>query len=416
MTAAATVSRSLLLAGLILALAVTVIEFRDLRTLAQGQAATRTLPAAADIRGGHARADLARVTASAWSSAELPDWNGSAFELLRTLPLDHGLWWALARRQATSLQADADTMLATSATAVSLAPAQRASHWQAAQIALQMGEFEQATSSLKHWLQGQPGAVATALASAQRWNPDLDTLLDQLLPPQREYLQAAMRHADRQRDVVLAAAVWRRAAPEAELDDPMLSSYVELLMRQGRWREAAELWAEFDPSYAFGDVPNGRFQRPLDVGRGLNWRDGPVPASVTVYRDVDRYRSPPASLAVRFAGTDNIDLRAPSVRFALQGGQRYRLSGYWRAEALSTRARPYLRIEAEGARLREQIETPRASFDWTPWAWEFELPAEAHGLRISLRRDSTTAFDRNLGGILWLDDVVIEPLAPEAGP
>ncbi|MCA1778402.1 MAG: hypothetical protein LC637_03170, partial [Xanthomonadaceae bacterium] len=44
-----------------------------------------------------------------------------------------------------------------------------------------------------------------------------------------------------------------------------------------------------------------------------------------------------------------------------------------------------------------------------PWSIEFSAPDESRTLDLTIRRDPTAAFDRNIDGHLWLDDLYLIP-------
>ncbi|MGK7294633.1 MAG: hypothetical protein ACNS61_02255, partial [Candidatus Wenzhouxiangella sp. M2_3B_020] len=178
----------------------------------------------------------------------------------------------------------------------------------------------------------------------------------------------------------------------------------------GEIDRALELWASVDPAFDGRGIANGGFSRPLGEAMGLNWRADRLPGSVTVERDETETWSEPASLRITFGGKDNVHLAAPSVRIPVDPGQRYRLSGHWRAEALTTRSLPYLYLAGANG-LRERIPVPVAEYDWEDWELEFTAPQDARLVTLSLRRNRTDNFDRNIDGTLWLDDVRLEPIA-----
>jgi len=396
---------SILLLPLLAALYVMLADFSNLR---QAQNFTQpTAPAALTWPqpwGGYAWAELA---GTAVTRARLDP--TTAAEILqarvRNYPIDPQPWLALARLQSrVGDHAATEAMLRN---AYASRPADRDALWTSAQIALQSSNAGLAERQLRLWLQEFPDDTGRALFIGSRWTQSPDELLDRILPQGGDYLREAMRVALRQQNLPLADAIWARLAPGTGIEDPALQQFVELLIRVDQIERAAELWAGNDPSY-FGRWPtNGDFDREPVAAMGFEWQLS-APASVRITRDTGTASSPPASLRIVFNGKENVALNAPRVRMPLTPGQHYRLSGRWRGQDLTTRSLPFWHMSAAG--WRETVPVPGARFDWQDWSIEFRAGEDARMLQLDLRRNSTQAFDRNIGGTLWLDDIRLEPI------
>ena len=324
----------------------------------------------------------------------------------RRYPLDPWLW---LDRAAASVgrapDAEIDLMLERARAAQ---PEQRRALWRAAQTALRTGNDALAERHVRQWLERFPRDTGQALFVGRRWIGEPGELLDRMLPPGRDYLLEALKVAWRQDDPDLAAAAWARLDPKPPLDDEAFLDYVDLLLDRGDVDRAVALWAERDPAFS-GEpgIVHARFDRALSPGRALDWQTRRVPAGVRIERDEDTWRTSPASLRVAFNGKENVRLAAPAIRIPVPGGRRVRVAGHWQADGLTTRALPYLLLAAPGAE-PVRVGVPAPGFDWTEWQMEIDVPDDARLLDLTLRRDATQAFDRNIAGRLWLDDVTIE--------
>ncbi|MCA1778403.1 MAG: hypothetical protein LC637_03175, partial [Xanthomonadaceae bacterium] len=261
-------------------------------------------------------------------------------------PMDSLQWLDQAAIQAALQHQDlAETSLLK---ALAVQPARREVLWSAVQIALQTGSEPLAEGLLRQWLQGHPRDTEQALFVARRWITRPEALLERLLPDGRLYLEQAMAAALRHRDAALAEAVWHKLESRAGLGDPVFLQYVELLIELDKIDSAAALWAAQDPDWRDGPLDhrlvNGQFTRPLTDQLGFAWRTTGAPGGVYIERDPVQWLSDPASLRISFNGKENVRLAAPSIRLPVQPGERYRLTGAWRAEALTTRALPYLHL------------------------------------------------------------------------
>ncbi|NBD95212.1 MAG: hypothetical protein GVY11_01895, partial [Gammaproteobacteria bacterium] len=271
---------------------------------------------------------------------------------------------------------------------------------------------------LRLLLEVQPTATDRALFIGSRWSDDPGELIDEILPPGREYLQQAMRRARRSGSMPLAEAVWARyiADPDAGLapDDDAFEDYIYLVLRHDDARAMAA-WQAVDAGYRSGDLPAGDFSWPLEVLPSFGWSLR-TPESVRLER-VAIDDGEIHGLAVAFSGEHNVRLNNPAVRFPSAGPGFYRLRGWWRAEGLTTRALPFLELRTQGGerRTRRRVEVPAPEFGWTPFSIDYEVHQAGQHVVFRLRRDATDAFDRYIEGRIVLAGLGVTSLLPSTG-
>jgi hypothetical protein len=341
-------------------------------------------------------------------------------ESLSLYPLESGPWLALARMEASQGRASSPDLAAHLEAAVSVQPLNDSVRWEAAQIALHGGDALLAQGHLEHWVRDDARRVPVALSIAQRWIEEPQALVASLVPATLEHQTEAMEFALRQGNDELAELIWAAAAGTQTLASPLFLTFADYLMSAGQTERLVELWSAHDAEYAPWGVPNGDFSRELGTAQGLNWDVRSTPAGVHIGRDSSEYFDAPASLRLDFKGTHNLGLNRPRLRIPVRPGVRYRLAGYWKGEALTTRARPYITVRMLGARWNERIPVPGDLFGWEEFAVDFETPETVRMIEFAIRRDPTDNFDRNIDGDLWLDslrlDTLADPLdAPMAG-
>lgn len=373
-----------------------------------GQRTLPTLP-----WGGHGAADLRRSLSANWTMVGPEHAERKLLELARAYPLDSSIWMELARIEAGRSQPSSDEVGRRLSAAIAAEPHNRRVKSRASQVAMQVGKLDLAGDLLRQSIERSPGEVRVALAMAARWLHDPDELVERIVPATPQHHEFAMRHAVNQRNLALAEAIWRRAADSSTIDDRVLLDYVDALLREEAIDRAVTIWREHDPDFVRFGVPNAHFTLHLNSERGLGWRILEV-EGVRIGRDTEIFHSPPASLQTAFAGQENINLTSPSVLIPVEGGKSYRLSGFWRGQGLTTRSRPYLLLQSVRGGLRAEQAVPGGQFDWTEWRFEFSVPSEVNLIRLALRRDETVAFDRNIGGRLWLDSLHLEALSEVA--
>jgi len=360
---------------------------------------------------------VARQAAANWRS----DVDRAIERLRRAIddyPLDGHRWLDLARIEASGHRQLTDPLRDDLIAGVATQPKDRSILWQAIQITLHAGEPSLTERYLRRWLETAPEDVPKALLIAGRWLDDPQQLIETVLPEGIEFTGQALGHARRQQDVALAGAVWRRVPPDIGLDSGLFLSYVDLLLEQGLVEQAVHMWAQRDPDYVPGEIVNGDFSRPLGRSRGLNWRINNLPDGIRVVLNRSEFHSAPSSLMLEFKGTGNLRLRGPWVFLPVQPGQRYELGGYWKASALTTRSLPFLGVESQQGRLLERVALPDRDFEWAAWRIVVTVPETSSLIRLRFNREPIDAFDRNIAGNLWLDDLSLRRLdaPPSAVP
>lgn len=400
-------------AALLGALWIALSEYRALRLQADDnpierlQALERAQP-----WGGLAARDLAGRLDARWRLNPAEAQQVLVWALHR-YPLDPWRWLLLAR---IDQEINPDPMLSRQRLDAALAvqPQQRELRWRALNLAQNFGDADLIADQLQFWLQGQPGQVHNGLFLARRWFSDPDERLDRALPPGRDYLVRAMRHARVSAQPDLARAVWQRLAPPHQPGDPAVADYIAALQAAGDTAAVEALWEQLDPAYQPGQVPGGHFAFDLDSLASFGW-DLRMPRGVTLVR-TDSGLPPPAAGALRleFDGTENVHLFRPMARFPAPAPGAYRLHGWWQARQLTTRTLPSLHVRELDGPFRGRLELPSADFDWQPFTLDIELTAPGDRLQLQIQRRRTDAFDRNIGGRLEIAGLHLEPV--EAAP
>jgi len=398
-----------LAAGFLLALVITAWEFVGLR-LVDRDNPVASLESPPVPWGGLAGREAARLLENRWRLDPLP----AAPALLSQLghyPLDP--WrWLLYSRIDWFQQHDPSRLREQLATAIGVQPRSRELRWQAANLAQSTGDADLVLDQLALWVADAPRDSGRALFIGSRWVDDPGELLDRILPGEEAFLIEAMRYALRSHSMALAEAVWQRLDQPRAADDQALADYVATALNTGRPQLAMAAWQASDPRYRPGDVPAGHFGLPLEAMTSFAWnlsmRDGasvellkvddtPVDENGGAARGGLQFSN---ALRIAFDGEHNIQLSTPFVRFPVPEPGRYRLSGWWRAQGLTTRSLPFLQLYAESSEhaFSETRQIPGAEFDWQRFEIEFEVVEPNEIFRLRLRRNRTEAFDRYIEG------------------
>jgi hypothetical protein len=295
----------------------------------------------------------------------------------------------------------------------------------AAWLQVGIGPAEQAMTALMDYWSIAPQDGVRILGLARSILPDPDALVAaaQQVWERGPYIPlayirrilAVAREAD---DLALADALWERLDPEMRSDETLLFPYLQMLLAAGRSAQADAVWQNVDgppPGLLNGGfegptTPIGPDFRPGWATPGWRWRS--VGEGFRIGPDSERVFEGRHSLRLRFSGTHNVALNEPAQIIRVRPGQRYRLSGRWSADALTTRSGVFVELFALDARPAARVQTePRwGSWDWEPLHLEIQVPETSLLLAVRVRRAPTNAFDQRLSGNLWLDAFDLQPL------
>jgi hypothetical protein len=226
----------------------------------------------------------------------------------------------------------------------------------------------------------------------------------------RSYLHYARAH--RPADVT---AAWEGLERHGGAEPADRLSYVEFLAANGRGAEAERVWAAAYGARGANRVFNGSFESE-PVGAGLDWViervEGVRAAIVTQAGAPDGRRV----LEVVFQGAP-VDFHHVRQVVPVEGGRRYGLRARVRTERLTGLGGPRLAVGGyHGCPLgwitgREW----RGTTAWREETLSFVPPAGCSAVLVRLQRAPTGAFDRKIGGRLWLDRIEVTADAAAGG-
>jgi hypothetical protein len=331
---------------------------------------------------------------------------------LRRWPSHGFAWFHLAA--ALERQGDRERARRALDTALRLDPHNVALRWEAATLLLQRGDRTAVTEHLRYVVAVDHGQRHVAF-QLLRHLAGSDASVGELLPGDADALVAIVRAAIRQEDPALAQAAWeRRARLGPPLPEDLNRSYLKLLVESGEGEAAARAWARVAPNADAAEgaigVWNGSFEGDPLVGWGLGWRVVRVwGAQVHVDRSVAAHGS--QSLRLSFNGFPNLEFRGVYQTVPVRPGRQYRLAAQVRATEFTTRSGLKLQVIVPGEE-RVIAETGAVSGTtpgWVPVSARVTIPPDVTLVKIVICREKATEPEGNLGGKVWVDDVVLAP-------
>jgi hypothetical protein len=160
-------------------------------------------------------------------------------------------------------------------------------------------------------------------------------------------------------------------------------------------------------------VWNGGFEHETLLGWGLDWQ---VRRAWGVEVGLDRFVAAQGrqSLRLIFNSFPTLDFAGVSELVPVEPGHEYRLRAVVKALDFTTRSGLKLQVVTSGEEPEVLAETPAVAgtaTDWVPLETRVRVPADTTLVRVRLRREKAPGPEGNLGGKVWVDDVVLAPIA-----
>jgi len=291
--------------------------------------------------------------------------------------------------------------------------------WRYGSFLLYEGKLPDGYAEIRRAMSIDGSLTQRAIAECWQSNPNVDAILDKVLPPKSEYYVGAIDFFLSQHLADPALAVWNR---QRDLGLPIKLTdaipLVDALIEQDRVVEAQQTWhqaldAAHWPQNSGNTGPlvfNGRFEHEIMNG-GFDWRE--VAASGAQFAFDDRIaHAGSRSLQVQFDGTENVDFQNLFQYVPVEPGTHYHFSAYVRTEAISTDRGICFEIVDPRHTSQVQIVTPDVvgTNPWTLVHTDLVTGPQTHLLRITLRRIPSWKFDNKLSGTVWVDDVSLAPV------
>jgi len=286
---------------------------------------------------------------------------------------------------------------------------------------LRQGDQVPAYSELKRAITADPRRAAAAFSRAYRSNPNIDQILNELLPAQVNVYLPVIRSAADAKQLAVAQTVWNALmAVHPKLTFQDVDALVVPLMQDREYLEARRVWDEgvstmtlppllqpqlsvvWDPSFESGAN-----------GAAYSWRFHPIEQGVSIGFDRTEHTSGGGeqSLRLSFDGKHNPNLDAACAYVNVQPSASYYFSGWIKTKDITTENGIEFRIRAFSP-AKVSVTNTREVHGTNPWT-ELDLdwtsPADAHAAQICITREPSDNPDVRISGTAWVDDVNLVP-------
>jgi tetratricopeptide (TPR) repeat protein len=291
--------------------------------------------------------------------------------------------------------------------------------WRYGNFLLRQGDLPEAFSQIRHAVEVDPQRAAEAFSRSWRVDPDVQAILDKVLPPSGAVYLDAIRELDFNEEVVPALSVWARLVaihPHLKLGD--VFPFIDMLMRTHHTAEARNVWDEAvglaglpAPGDPAGSVLwDGGFETGVRGG-GFSWVFAPSSVGVQASLDPTTKHSGNQSLRLGFDGKRNVNFSDICHFAEVQPGTTYRLSGWIRTQTLTTNQGIRFRLLWRENSQIVSLDTPdvHGTQPWTKIEMPWTPGKDVNEVRVCISRNPADEFNIRIQGTAWVDDVSLVP-------
>jgi len=291
--------------------------------------------------------------------------------------------------------------------------------WRYGNFLLRQGEQDAAFREIRRAVQADPKRAAEALSRCLRVDPDINTVLDQVLPASRDVYVDVLWDLLGDGKTEDALQVWSRLAalhPQLPLSD--VYPLVDSLTQKQQLRLARQIW---DQAVTFTRIPqpldppgslvwDGGFESGI-TGAGFAWKLPPVTRGVQVGVDAREKHSGKYSLRVSFDGKLDVNFLDVCQFVPVQPSTAYKFSAWVQTRELTTDEGIRFRLNAFSPTGVSPVltEDVRGTVSWKKIEIPWQSGNDVNAMQICLKRNPSAAADNRIQGTAWIDDVALLP-------
>jgi len=293
--------------------------------------------------------------------------------------------------------------------------------WKYGNFLLRQQRLPEAYAEIHHAVIEEPKLMPLAISRAWHSDPDVQVLLDQVLPDTISADWEALKYLAGAQQPSAALTVWQKLlAKRPSIDSKTLFAFTDLLVKQGQFDEAGTVWRQAMniegrlPSAQNGIslVFDGGFEGGLSNG-GFGWQQTDVLGADFEFDTVVKH-SGERSARITFDGSANLTYIYPFQNVLVTPGTHYRFSGYLRTDQISTDRGVQFEIFDPQDTKQLNVYTPNetGTLPWTLEQADFTPGPQTHMVQIRLLRQPSQRFDNKISGTAWVDDVSLVAVGP----
>lgn len=295
--------------------------------------------------------------------------------------------------------------------------------WQYGNFLLRQGELKTAFAEMRRAVESDPKRGAEAFSRSIRAEPDVDLVLDRVLPPLRDAYVDVIWDQINDGHTENALKVWNRLAaihPSLPLRDVL--TLVGSLLTKKQFPEAQRVWSQAVVFAGMGDLQgpsgsvlwDGGFESGV-TGIGFSWVISDYLGGVQVSRDPAEKHSGKHSLRLTFDGKSNVNFNGVCHYVLVQPSTSYRFSAWLHTRDLTTDQGIRFQLNSLGVQDSTVLVTPavHGSQPWTQMDLPWVSGIDVQELQVCVVRFPSDQTDNRIQGTAWIDDVALVPVSAE---
>jgi len=296
--------------------------------------------------------------------------------------------------------------------------------WRYANFLLRQGELDAAFLEMRRAVQAEPKRGAEALSRALSADPNIDLVMDRVLPPASDAYTGAIFDQVSEGHTANAVRIWNRlAALHPKLPLETYTYYlVGALLREKQVPEAQRVWKQAADFAGYGNLPgpadsllwDGGFESGV-FGNGFAWVLPGGAQGVQFSFDTREKHLGNRSLRLLFNGRYNLGLSGPCAEVAVQPSTAYHFSAWLRTQSITTEQGIRFQLRAIGTQDNATVVTSdlRGTQPWTRIDSPWSSGENVQEMQVCVARLPSREFDDKIQGIAWVDDVALVPVSAE---
>jgi tetratricopeptide (TPR) repeat protein len=297
--------------------------------------------------------------------------------------------------------------------------------WRYGNFLLRQGDVQAAYPEFHRSLEIDPRRAASAFSRSFRANPDIEEILDKVLPPVPSVYVDVIAEAATAKQIALSEIVWKRLlALHPRLTVRDVEPLVGALLADGETVEARRIWDEGTAAMylpALLGLPgsliwDASFESGISSGT-FAWHILPIAQGVTTAFDTSEKLSGNQSLRLSFDGKINPNIEAACAPAIVTSNTNYHFSAWIKTKNLTTNHGVGFHIHSYNHSKPESPIVSSRTISGTN-AWTFvDLPyvsgRDGDRVLVCVSRERDLDSDVHISGTAWVDDVNLVPANAE---
>ena len=299
-------------------------------------------------------------------------------------------------------------------------PASAAVAWRFGNFLLRQGDTQQGFAEIRRAVYADPKRSAEAFSRCWRVDPDVSSVLDNVIPPKQTAYLDIIRELAADNQLAATLTVWQRLVSlHPRMSPADVIFFADFLIQKGHFDDAHGIWQDASQlsDVATGDLPgsvvwDGSFESNVRGG-GFAWTFPAPTPGVQVILDRRQKHTGKQSLRLFFDGKRNLNYEGVCTNAEVQPETTYRFSAWVRTQALTSDEGIRFRLSGfsdSGAFSSTDSQDSRGTQSWTRVEMPWTSGKDVRRARVCLLRYLSRSLDARIQGTAWIDDVSLVPV------